>query len=194
MTETQRYTGVAIALHWTIAILILALIFVGWQADDMRDALFAGDTSVSPTDVAALFNWHKTFGLLVLVLSIIRLAWRLMNPPPPLPENMSAWEQTASRVTHWGFYALMIGMPIGGWLTASASGFPSYLFNAESLQIPDLVGENEALHETTAWAHSKGAWVILLLLALHIGAALWHHFIRKDGVLARMVIFLNSRD
>ncbi|WP_421792369.1 cytochrome b [Hyphobacterium sp.] len=194
MTESKRYTGVAISLHWIMAITIIVLIFAGWRAGDMSDALFAGDTSVSFTDVTTLYSWHKTFGILVLVLSVFRLLWRFMNPPPPLPDNMKPWEKTASRFTHWAFYALMIGMPIGGWLTASASGFPNYLFNVESIELPNLVSENEALHEVTARAHSAGAWIILGLLALHIAAALQHHFIKKDDVLTRMVIFLKQRD
>lgn len=193
MENNNRYTTVAISLHWLIAILIVGMIFFGWQADNLREALFAGDPSVDPQQVAMLFNWHKTIGLLILALSVVRLGWRLTHPAPPLPEGMASWEKFAATGTHWAFYALMIGMPLGGWVAASASGFPSYLLNMEALPIPSLVGESEALHEAASWAHSKGAWAILVLLGLHIAAALKHHFINRDDVLSRMIVILRPK-
>ncbi|GJL97347.1 MAG: cytochrome b [Hyphobacterium sp.] len=193
MANDRKYTAVAIALHWIIAILIIVMIFAGWQTDDMRQAMLEGDTSIDPANVAMLFNWHKTTGLLILVLSLIRLGWRLSHKVPPLPDGMNAFERFAATATHWGFYALMIGMPLGGWITASASGFPSFLFNAEFLPLPSLVDENEAVYEIVGEVHSKGAWAILVLLGLHIGAALKHHFVDRDDVLTRMVTFLKPK-
>lgn len=193
MAELKRYTTVAITLHWVIAILILMMIFIGWQAEDLRDALFAGDPDVDIQTVALVYNWHKTWGLIILALSLARLGWRLVHPAPPLPGGMAPWERFAAKATHWGFYALMIGMPLGGWVTASASGIPGFLFNVESLPIPAIAPESEGLHDATSRAHSAGAWAILVLLALHIGAALKHHFINRDDVLSRMIVFIRPK-
>jgi cytochrome b561 len=193
MAGDRKYTSVAIALHWIIAVLIVVMIFAGWQTDDLRQAMLEGDTSVDPANVFMLFNWHKTIGLLILVLSLFRLGWRLGHKVPPLPDGMNALERFAANATHWAFYALMIGMPLGGWITASASGLPSFLFNVESMPLPSLVGENEAVYEIVGEVHSKAAWAILVLLGLHIGAALKHHFVDRDDVLTRMVTFLKPK-
>ena len=192
-TQSNRYTTVAITLHWLIAILIVVMIFAGWQTDDMREAMLEGDTSVDPQTVALLFNWHKTFGILILALSVFRLVWRLTHKVPPLPAGMNAFERFAAVATHWAFYVLIIGMPLAGWITASASGFPSFFFNSESLPIPELMGENEAVYDVVSQIHSKSAWAILVLLGLHIAAALKHHFMDHDDVLTRMVVFLKPR-
>jgi len=193
MTQSNRYTNVAITLHWLIAVMILFMIFAGWRTDDMRQAMLAGDTSVDPMTVAMLFNWHKTTGLIILALSLFRLIWRLTHKQPALPDGMNAFERFAATATHWAFYGLMIGMPLGGWVAASASSFPSFFFNVQSLPIPQLVADNEAIYSVVAQVHSKGAWAILVLLALHIAAALKHHFIDRDDVLTRMVVFLKPK-
>ncbi|HAQ35093.1 MAG: cytochrome B [Maricaulis sp.] len=194
MAETNRYTSVAILLHWTIAILIVMLIFVGWRAGDMAEALRAGSTEFTIDDVRLVFNWHKTFGLLVLALSLFRLVWRFMNPVPAMPEGMKPWEKTVARLTHFAFYVLIIGMPILGWLTASASTAPSFLFNNPDLPIPEIAPDNQTLHEVTEFLHGRGAWVIIVLLVLHAGAAIKHHVIDKDDVLARMLPFLRRKN
>lgn len=189
---TNRYTGVAIVLHWLIAVMLVVLIVVGWQAGDMREALLSGqETDTTLEDVTFIFNMHKTFGMLVLLLSLARLAWRFTHQTPPLPETMAGWEKFAARFTHIGFYVLMIGMPLGGWVVASSSGLPSYMFDSAALRLPDLpVPESESLHDFSAWLHGRGGWAILILLALHAGAALKHHIIDKDDVLSRMLPFL----
>lgn len=194
MTETKRYTSVAIALHWIIAIMMVLLVFVGWRAGDMAEALRAGSTEFTIDDVRFVFNMHKTFGILVLALSLFRLAWRFMNPAPPLPETMKGWEKFAARFTHIGFYVLMIGMPILGWLTASSSQAPSFFFNNPAWPIPDIAPNDRTLHEVTGFLHGRGGWAIIILLVLHAGAAIKHHIVDKDGVLARMIPFLRRKD
>jgi len=193
MTQTNRYTSVAVILHWLIAVMIIVMIFAGWRTDDMRQAMLAGDTSVDPMTVAMLFNWHKTTGLIILALSLFRLVWRLTHRQPALPEGMNSFERYAATATHWAFYALVIGMPLGGWVAASASSFPSFFFNVESLPIPQLIGDDEAVYAVVSQVHSKSAWAILVLLGLHIAAALKHHIIDRDDVLTRMVVFLKPR-
>tara|TARA_R110002072_G_scaffold140661_2_gene285035 strand:+ start:213 stop:794 length:582 start_codon:yes stop_codon:yes gene_type:complete len=189
---TQRYTAVAITLHWIIAIMLVMLIVVGWQAGDLLEALQTGqETDATLEDVRFVYNMHKTFGMLVLVLSLARLIWRLTHKTPPMPETMKGWEQFAARFTHIAFYVLMIGMPLLGWITASSSGLPSYLLDNSALRLPDLpVPQTDAVHDFFGWLHGRGGWAILVLLALHAGAALKHHFFDKDDVLSRMLPFL----
>lgn len=192
---SQRYSTVAMIFHWVLAVLLVGMVFFGWQADDARQALRAGDSSVTISDVRFMFNWHKTVGLLVLVLSLARLGWRLSHKAPPLPDGMKPWEKTIATATHWAFYALMVGLPMGGWIAASTSSGADagQLFNMASLPIPALMGPNEAVHEAVGFMHSKGAWALLILLGLHVLAGLKHHFVDRDNVLTRMIPFLKAR-
>ncbi|MFW5661775.1 MAG: cytochrome b [Oceanicaulis sp.] len=181
-----RYSAVAIAFHWVIAILLVSMVFYGWWMEDLTVA----DTSLG--FVIGAFNWHKTVGILILVLSLARLAWRLTHRPPALPSHMKRWERLFARFTHVAFYAAMIGVPIGGYVTASAFGdsFPILLFN--ELALPKLpVPQTTEFQEFSASAHGAGGWVILVLLALHAAGALKHHFVDRDGVLLRMIPGLN---
>lgn len=189
-TETPRYTAIAVLLHWLMAALLVGMIFMGWQMEDLRERALAGEMSFA--EVQTWYNWHKTIGISLLVLALARLVWRLTHKAPPLPEGMKPWEAVAARATHIAFYAVMIGMPVGGWLTASATNFPSYIANNPALELPHLPVPND-LYETFGAMHSAGAWVILALLALHVGAALKHHFVNKDDVLTRMIPFLKPR-
>lgn len=188
-----RYTRVAIVLHWLIAIMLVSMVFYGWWMEDLRELAFAGEVSFG--DVQAAYNWHKTAGITILVLSLGRLAWRLTHRVPPLPVTMTRWEAFAARFTHVAFYAVMIGAPIGGYITASAYGssFPILLFN--EIGLPKLpVPQTEAFQGLAGSIHGAGGWVIFALLALHAGAALKHHFIDRDGVLKRMIPGLNTPD
>ena len=188
----DRYTRVAILLHWVIALLIILQIGVGfWLADAFES-----------TDQAARMmafeqaQIHKSVGLTILGLSLLRLLWRLLNPAPPLPEDMSGFERAAATMSHVGFYALMILMPLSGWAMVSSSvefaSIPTVYFGAFEIphlpMLPGLEAEakasvNGAAHE----AHELLALGALALLALHVAAALKHHFVNGDGVLARMV-------
>ena len=193
--RSRRYTPVAIALHWLIAISIVSLIFVGWW---MGDAI---EEPQSRAAAYAAFQLHKAFGVTVLVLTLARLVWRLMNPPPPLTQAMPAWERFAAQATHAAFYAFAIGIPLAGlvyvstgWVADGDRPFSvatSYfgLFTIPHLAfIESLPAEaRRAIAYMSINAHGKMAWGVLILLALHVGAALKHHFIDKDDVLARMV-------
>ena len=184
--ESSRYTTVAIILHWLIAILLVSLILVGWSLEDLsveKDGL---------SKVMFMFNWHKTIGILVLLLSLARLGWRFTHPVPALPATMKPWEALAARGAHIGFYVVMIGMPLIGWAMVSHSSLPTRMFNVEGFNLPGLpVPDSEFLHKALESAHSAGAWVIIVLLVLHAGAALKHHILDRDGVLNRMIPGLN---
>lgn len=178
----RRYSAVAILLHWTIAALIVTNIVLGLQAEDLKGlALFN------------LLQWHKSFGITVLVLSVARLGWRLVNPAPPYPARMAAWEKAAAAAAHWGFYLLMIGLPATGWILVSASplNLPTLLYKtipwpfigavhalpmAQRKGVEGLMGE---VHETLARA-------MVALLILHVAAALKHQFRDRDLVFWRM--------
>lgn len=188
--EPARYTAVAITLHWLMAAALVGMIFMGWRMEDMRDLALAGDLTFA--EVQTYYNWHKTIGISLLVLALARLGWRFTHKVPPMPDTMKPWEKLAARATHIAFYAVMIAVPIFGWLTASATNFPSYLANNPALELPHLPVSND-LYEPLGSIHGAGGWVIFALLALHAGAALKHHFINKDAVLTRMIPFLNPR-
>lgn len=195
MIRSRRYTPVAIALHWLIAISLVSLIFVGW---------WMGDAIEDPAQRAAAyaaFQLHKAFGVTVLVLTLARLVWRLMNPPPPLTTAMPAWERFAAQATHAAFYTLAIGIPLAGlvyvstgWLAHDDRPFSvatSFfgLFTIPHLPFIEALAPEarRAIAFMSINAHGKMAWGVLILLVLHVGAALKHHVIDKDDVLARMV-------
>jgi len=191
MTDTPRYTAVAITLHWILAVLLLGMVFFGWYMEDLREGLFAG--TVPLEEVQQAYNLHKTTGMAILVLSLIRLAWRLTHKTPGMPEGMKPWEKLAARAVHWAFYVLMIGMPIMGWISASASELPSFLFNNPDMPLPRLpVPQNESLHEVSGSIHGAGGWPILILFGLHAAAALKHQFVDRDGLIARMIPVLKG--
>ncbi len=192
--RAQRYTAVAIVLHWAIAVAILFMIPMGlW----MHESSEHGDVSAQ---LFRAYQLHKSIGLTVLALSLVRLGWRLMNPPPPMPEHMPGWERFVAIATHWAFYALMIGLPLTGWLYVSTgwsihdeAPLPVATHWFGLFQVPSLFGLNQAgldVRENTAGAaltaHAYLAYTALGLAALHVLAALKHQFFDKDEVLAHM--------
>ncbi len=188
----QRYTAVAIALHWIIAFSIVGLIAVGWTMENLDTSTLDGRAQYQ-----SIVQLHKSFGITVLLLSIARIAWRLMNPPPPEPA-MPGWQSFAANAVHVLFYILMIAMPLSGWIMASASpAFETKYFGLVDARLPVLptlpLETREAVDETFGSVHSLLAWVIIGLLVLHVAGALKHHFIDKDGLLARMAPGLFGR-
>ncbi len=183
---SSRYTTVAIVFHWVIAIMLVSMVFYGWWMEELS----ISDDGVG--FVQGAYNWHKTAGITILILSLARLGWRLTHPVPPLPAGTPGWQAFVARFTHVAFYAVMIGAPIGGWITASATRFPTKLFNADALTLPRLPApQTDQFYELASSIHGAGGWVILTLLALHAGAALKHHVLDRDGVLQRMIPGLN---
>ena len=183
----QRYTAVAIALHWAIALMIIGLIAVGWIM-----------TGMSPgPDQFAIIQLHKSFGITVLLLSVARVVWRLMNRPPAEPP-MPKWQSLVSKAVHILFYILIIAMPLTGWIMASASGdAPTRYFDLVDIRLPGIPALNaetrHGIEEGFEQVHANLAWVIVALLVLHVAGALKHHFIDKDGLLARMAPGLFGR-
>lgn len=180
---SERYTSVAITLHWLIAIAIVGMILGGWYMSDLPDG--------APGQYF-LYQMHKSVGITILLLTVARIIWRVMNPPPPLPDDMNGLEKTGSHLVHLGFYGLMIVMPLTGWLYSSVSvdlDVPTVLYGAISWpDVPFVAGlKTEAASGVVNFIHSKLAWVAIGLLALHVAGALKHEFSAEEGVLKRMI-------
>ena len=182
-TVSARYNTVAKTLHWLIALLIITMLALGWTMTNVgKDYPYRFQ----------LFQLHKSLGITILLLSLIRLAWRLLHRAPPLPIAMPGWEKLAARSTHVLFYVFMIGMPLTGWAIVSTSplNLPTYLFGTifwPNLPVlPELANKREVGHIFGAM-HGWGAYILAALLVLHVGAAVKHHWINRDDVLIRMI-------
>jgi cytochrome b561 len=174
---THRWGSIAQLLHWSIAALIFVLIALGWLA------VLA---PLSPAKIT-LFYWHKSLGLLVLTLVLIRLGWRIGNPAPKLPPNLPCWEPVLARLTHIFLYVLIVSMPVAGWLIDSAAGVPFKIFWV--LPLPPLVPVSASLEHAFELVHLVVFWALAVVLTGHIGAALRHHFLLHNNVLRRMLPF-----
>ncbi|WP_372810413.1 cytochrome b, partial [Litorivivens sp.] len=195
-----RYNRVAIAFHWLIAALIIINLGLGWW---MGDAL---NDSASRNTAANAFQWHKSIGLSVLALSLLRLSWRLLHPAPALPPHTPPWERFAASATHGLFYALMLGLPLSGWLYVSTQWRGDAPMTVPTLwfglfEVPHLLALNtqddtarQAIAGTTLQAHEILSSVFILLLVLHVAAAFRHHLMLRDDILARMIPALSSTD
>ena len=174
-----NYDPVAVTLHWLIAFAIIVMIPMGF---------FMGDFPINIKFTT--YGIHKSIGLLVLTLSIFRLIWRLLNPPPALPETMPAWEKLAANLSHIGLYFLMIAMPLTGYLTVSASKkYPTVFFGLGEvpfIPLPESWINKAQAHEFKEY-HELLAYGAILLVTLHIAAALKHHFVNHDSVLVLML-------
>jgi len=185
MSQTStRYSTVAIFFHWTIALMIIGLIVFGILM-----------TNPETPNRFVLYQLHKSFGVMILVLSVLRLVWRLGHKPPALPDGMKPWEHLAAKFTHVAFYAVMIGMPLLGWAMVSASTLPIQTELFWTVPWPDLpfIPESKDLEDVLKMLHRNLGKLTIALIALHIGAALKHHLINKDDVLARMAPIFKRR-
>jgi len=173
MQRPDRYTLTAVALHWLLALAIVATFAVG---------LYMTSLSFSPTRLR-LFNWHKWAGVSILALSAVRLLWRLWHrPPADLP--MPAWQARIAHLAHGLLYGLFFAVPLAGWAYSSAAGFPLVVFGV--LSLPDWVPVNRELAGALKLLHHGLAYALAAVVTLHVAAALKHHFIDHNRLLARM--------
>lgn len=163
------------SLHWLMALLILLQSAVGWVADEMAR---------SPLKVDVMTG-HKSLGITLLLLVFIRLLWRWRHPPPPAPDGGKRWQVWAARLSHAALYLLMIALPLSGWLAASTSIIPWKLW--WFIPWPAMATADEHLHEIAGELHEALVWCLATVLVVHVAAALWHHFARRDAVLLRML-------
>jgi cytochrome b561 len=180
-TSSQSYTQVAIALHWVIATVILCNLALG---------LYMHDLPLSPLKLR-LYSYHKWIGITILMLVVLRLAWRLSHRVPSLPPAMPPWQRSAATVSHVMLYVLTLMIPISGWLLSSAAGVKVMYLGV--LPIPDLIGKDKALADQLKLTHEWLNYLMLLVIALHVAAALKHHFIDRDDVLMRMLPWVSNR-
>jgi len=169
-----RYGSVAQTLHWVIVGLLIVQFTLGKIAADLPNGF----------DKLVLLARHKSFGITILSLALLRLAWRLLDRPPPLPP-MPGWQATAARISHFSLYTLLFAMPLTGWTMSSASNYPVSWFGL--VQLPDLVAPDPALKEGLNEIHVTLSNVLLALASLHVAAALKHQFLDRDGLLYRML-------
>ena len=178
-TQAVRYSTVAIVLHWLLGISIFAMFAIG---------IYMSDLPFSPLRLK-LYNYHKWAGITFLILSVLRLVWRLVNNPPALPkaieQAMPSWQTKVYHATHYALYALFFAVPLIGWAYSSAAGFPIVLFGV--LPLPDFVAVDKEFAKQIKELHEISAFALVGLAVLHIGAALKHHFIDKDGLVSRML-------
>lgn len=172
-----RYTATARGLHWLTAAMVLVLVILGgWM------------TLFEPKDEAfkyQLYDWHESTGFTLLLLTLLRLGWRAGHPPPPLPADLSPQLRKAAHGTHHALYAILLAQPVVGFLATNAWGFPFKWWGV--LPIPSPIGQNEALAPILSGIHWWLAMALIALVAVHAGAALWHHFGRGDDTLRKML-------
>ncbi len=170
---TARFAPFARLLHWTMAVLILAMLFIG-----------AGMVSTASEYYPALLAWHRPIGIAILALALVRLGFRLGRRPPGLPDDMPEWQKAAALASHWLLYALMIAMPLIGWAMQSAGGYPVLVTKA--LVLPPILPHDIHLYGVLRRTHGVLAYAFFLLILGHLGAALTHALIRRDGVFQSM--------
>lgn len=177
LASAQRYSRGAIVLHWLIAMLIMLNFAAAWIAEDMPKA-----------EKMQMMGNHKAIGISILVLTVVRIVWRLMHKAPPMVDTLKAWEAALAKVTHGVLYLLMLAIPFSGWAMSSAYSkgepVPFFgLFGVPALPVgtdKPTIGMFHEIHEITAN-------LMILLFVIHVAAALKHHLIDKDRTMRRMV-------
>lgn len=173
--QQARYSTVAMALHWLIAVLVI----VNWR-------IAASAEGLSRAERIEIMKNHMALGIVILVLVLLRLAWRLAHKPPELAASLKPWERASAKIVHAIFYILLIGMPLAGWLANSFYGVGVNVFGIFSL--PALpVPANPDMGHGIFEAHATAGTILLILVALHALGSLKHTFVDKDGNLFRML-------
>lgn len=173
--RSNQYGPFARAVHWIMAILVLGMIPAGI-------AMVQPDIDRSLQNT--LFIFHKNTGVLLILLILLRIAYRLRNPPAPLPVDTPGWQHMAASASHLGLYALLVIVPVAGYVRVKAGGFP--IETLDALGIPSLVPRSDALAEVAKTIHYFGGLGIAAIIAAHVGAAAFHGIIKRDGVFSRM--------
>jgi cytochrome b561 len=170
--SSERYGHVARLLHWVIVALVIAQFVLGWTMPDVHRGM----------QPVGLIGWHIATGAALIAAMALRIVWRLTHRPPS--SSLPPVLDTVSRATHFLLYAALIAVPVLGWVNASSRGWAVKLFGA--LRLPALASDGSALGLSMGDIHSALAWVLLVLIGMHVGAALFHRFVLKDKVLQRI--------
>lgn len=178
-SRVEIYSGTARAFHWIVVALVLVQLPLGYLMVYRGTTLNIWDALTN-----TLYSSHKLIGMVILVVMLARLAYRLIHGAPADEPTLEPWQKTVSHLTHWALYGLLIGVPVVGWLAVSLYGATG-IFGWFTL--PSLADKDEAAAARVFFLHFLGALAITGLVAMHIAAALFHHFARKDAVLRRML-------
>jgi cytochrome b561 len=174
MSRLPRYTPFAIAMHWIVAAIVLVQYPLGWLMQQIPKQ--------PPGQRAEVFNVHKSIGLTLLALMIVRLGWRLAHRPPAYPP-MARWQERLARSTHVVLYVALIGLPLAGYLGSAFSGYPVRFFG---LVLPSWAPKNVAMKDWMSTVHLTLAWTLGVAFALHMAGVAKHVILERDGLLQRM--------
>ena len=174
----QRYGMVAIVLHWAMAVLLIVLTVLGLYMVRLPDAGY-------DTEKITLILVHKAVGMVALVFVLARLLWRLAGALPQLAPGLAEWQQVTARFVHLLFYAVLFALPLTGWVMSSAGGYPVTFFGW--FTVPDITELDDWLFRVSIVVHRWLAYALIVLLVLHSGAALYHHWSLRDDTLRRML-------
>ena len=174
MKEAGRYTRFAVAMHWIVAAVVLVQYPLGWLMQEIPKE--------PPGQRAGVFNLHKSIGLTILALMILRLGWRLAHRPPGFPP-MAAWQARVAKLTHFVLYAALIGLPLAGYLGSVFSGYPVKYFG---IVLPSWAAKNPHLKDVMSSVHLTLAWVLIAAFALHIAGVVKHLLVDRDDLMSRM--------
>jgi cytochrome b561 len=178
---TTTYTKTAITFHWLTVFLILSAFPLG---------VYMHGLAFSPLKLQ-LYSYHKWLGVTILMVTLMRLGWRLTHTPPPMPASISLWQQRAAEATHLMIYLMLLSIPVVGWLMSSAKGVSVVYLGL--IQLPDLVDKNKELGDLLANVHQALNLGLLVLVMMHIAAVLKHHYLEHDAILHRMLPFLEEK-
>ncbi len=171
-----RYSPINQTAHWLTALGMFAILPLAWVMTNAQGGSHVQETA---------YNWHKTIGLIVLLITVFRIAWRFFDPPPPYPARVAAWDHALARTAYWLFFAVMIWMPVTGFLDSAYDGYPIKLFNF--ISTPEIFPKNQAKADFYARLHDLGQWPVYALIVLHLAAVAFHLIWWRDGVLNRML-------
>jgi len=174
MDAGARFRPLQRALHWLMAVMVVAMLFIG-----------IGMVSTLRPRFLTLIAIHKPLGIAILVLAVLRLGVRVRRGAPPLPADLPSWQAAGAKVSHVLLYTLLIVMPLVGWAMLSAGGYPIVLYGP--IHLPQIMPHNDALHATLRSAHTWLAYLFFVTILLHVAAALFHALVRHDSVFPSMV-------
>ncbi|GHA32949.1 cytochrome b [Devosia pacifica] len=173
------YRPVAIILHWLVALFVISTVPAG---------IIMLEEGLARSVQDRLFIFHKNIGVVIFLLVIARIVFRAFNPPPPLPSSIPVLQRHVASATHIGLYGLLLIMTISGYVYVIAGGFP--IEGLDAIGVPHLVPEDEGLSKSALSIHLAARFVLIALVFAHVGAALYHWLIRRDGVFERMAPML----
>ncbi|WP_207539558.1 cytochrome b [Sabulicella rubraurantiaca] len=171
-----RYDTTSRVFHWLTVVLVLSAAMLG---------LWIAHAEPGEAIKMTLYNLHESIGVTIGLVTLARLIWRLGHPAPPLPADLPDALKLAARLNHGAFYLWLLVMPVLGFIATNAWGFPLTWFGL--VPLPDPVGKNVPLAEMVTFAHRLMAWSLIGMIVLHVSAALWHQFVRRDGTLRKML-------